>query len=158
MQIAKALGARVTAVCSSRNVEMVRALGADEVLDYTQQDFGAGGARFDVMLDLVGNRSLSDCRSVLTPEGAYVPCSGGGGDWVGPFVRILGGLISSLFTSRKSDVQTPTATISSQGLIEAGGEARHRAQLRLRRVAEALRHVGEASPGADRHVSRASTH
>src|SRR5882724_8738193 len=75
VQIAKALGAEVTAVSSTRNVERVRALGADHVLDYTEQDFVKGGARFDVMLDLVGNRSLSDCRSVLTPKGTYVPCS-----------------------------------------------------------------------------------
>jgi len=99
VQIAKALGAEVTAVCSARNVEMVRALGADEVLDYTRQDFVAGGARFEVMLDLVGDHSLSDWRSVLTPTGAYVPCSGGGGDWVGPLLRIVGGLLSSLFST-----------------------------------------------------------
>jgi NADPH:quinone reductase-like Zn-dependent oxidoreductase len=84
VQIAKALGAHVTAVCSTRNIETSRTLGADEVIDYTAQDFVAGGARFDLMLDLVGNRSLSECRSVLTPKGVYVPCAGGEGDWVGP--------------------------------------------------------------------------
>lgn len=77
VQIAKTLGAHVTAVCSTRNVEMVRGLGADEVIDYTKKDFIDGGARFDVVFDAVGNRSLSDCRSVLMPEGIYVQCSGG---------------------------------------------------------------------------------
>lgn len=76
VQIAKALGAEVTAVCSTRNVEMVRALGADEVVDYTSDDFVAGGARFDVMLDNVGSRTPSECLSVLVPDGRYVAVSG----------------------------------------------------------------------------------
>jgi NADPH:quinone reductase-like Zn-dependent oxidoreductase len=148
VQIAKALGASVTGVCSGRNAEMVRALGADEVLDYTQQDFVAGGARFDVMLDLVGNRSLSDCRSVLTPKGAYVPCSGGGGDWVGPFVRIVGGLISSLFTTRKLKmfIMTPNRDdlLLLKELVEAG-KARPVIDRTypLSEVGEALRHIGD---------------
>jgi NADPH:quinone reductase-like Zn-dependent oxidoreductase len=148
VQIAKALGAEVTAVCSARNVERVRALGADEVLNYTQQDFVAGGRRFDMMLDLVGNRSLSDCRSVLTPKGGYVPCSGGGGDWVGPFVRIVGGLISSLFSSRKfkTFVMTPNRDdlLFLKELVEAG-KARPviERSYALSEVSEALRHVGE---------------
>lgn len=148
VQIAKALGAEVTAVCSSRNVERVRALGADDVIDYTARDFVAGGSRFDVMLDLVGNRSLADCRSVLTPRGVYVPCSGGGGDWIGPFVRIVGGLLSSLFTSRrfKTFIMTPNRNdlLFLKELVEAG-KARPVIERRyaLREVGEALRHVGE---------------
>jgi NADPH:quinone reductase-like Zn-dependent oxidoreductase len=149
VQIAKALGAVVTAVCSTRNVDRIRALGADEVLDYTQQDFLTGGARFDVMLDLVGNRSLSDCWSVLTPKGAYVPCSGGGGDWVGPIIRMAGGLISSLFTSRtfKMFVMTPNRDdlLLLKELVEAG-KARPVIERRyaLSEVGEALRQVGDA--------------
>ncbi len=148
VQIAKALGAQVTAVCSTRNLERVRALGADEVLDYTEQDFLTGGARFDMMLDLVGNRSLSDCRSVLTPKGVYVPCSGGGGDLVGPILRIVGGLMSSLFTSRKFQtfVMTPNRDdlLFLKELVEAG-KARPVIERRyaLSEVSEALRHVGE---------------
>jgi len=148
VQIAKALGAHVTAVCSTRNIDMVRALGADEVLDYTVQSFVAGGSRFDMMLDLVGNRSLSDCRSVLAPKGVYVPCSGGGGDWVGPFVRILGGLFTFLFTSQrfKTFVMTPNRDdlLFLKALVEAG-KARPVIERRypLSEVAEALRHVGE---------------
>jgi 2-desacetyl-2-hydroxyethyl bacteriochlorophyllide A dehydrogenase len=148
IQIAKALGATVTAVCSTRNVEKVRALGADEVLDYTQVDFVQGGARFDVMLDLVGNRSLSDCQRALTPKGTYVACSGGGGDWVGPLPRLAGLLFSSLFTRQKlkTFVMAPNQNdlVFLKELVEAGKarpiiERRHT----LSEVAEALRHVGE---------------
>ena len=68
IQIAKALGAEVTAVCSGRNAEMVRTLGADAVIDYTKEDFVSGGARFDLVFDTVGNRALSDFRKVLSPD------------------------------------------------------------------------------------------
>lgn len=148
VQIAKALGAEVTAVCGARNVEMVRSLGADEVIDYSKQDFAALAARFDVMFDLVGNRSLSDCRRVLRPGGVYVPCSGGGGDWVGPIFRIIGGMLSSLFSGQrfKTFVMTPNQKdlLTLKELVEAGKakpviERRHA----LGEVAEALRHVGE---------------
>ena len=147
VQIAKALGGKVTAVCSTRNVAGARALGADEVVDYTVQDFVAGGARFDLMLDLVGNRSLSDCRSVLTAKGTYVPCSGGGGDWVGPFVRIVGGMVSSLFSSQsfKTFIMTPNQAdlLFLKQLVEAG-KAKPIIDRRytLSEVGEALRHVG----------------
>lgn len=76
VQIAKALGAEVTGVCSSPNVEMVRSLGADEVVDYTSADFVAGGARFDVMMDNVGSRTPAECLSVLVPDGRYISVSG----------------------------------------------------------------------------------
>ena len=148
VQIAKALGAEVTAVCSTRNVEMVRALGADEVVDYTQQDFVAGGARFDLMLDTVGNRSLSDCQSVLLPKGTYVSCSGGGGDWVGPLFWIAGVLLTSLFTRRKltTFITNPNREdlLFLKELVEAG-KARPIIERRyaLSEVADALRHVGE---------------
>ena len=79
VQIAKALGAEVTGVCSARNVEMVRAIGADYVVDYTTQDFTQGDQRYDLILDNVGNRSFSDLRRVLTPQGLIVPNSGHGG-------------------------------------------------------------------------------
>jgi len=69
VQIAKSFGARVTGVCSTRNVDMVRSIGADQVLDYTREDFTQSERRYDVMLDLVGSRSLSDCRRALTPRG-----------------------------------------------------------------------------------------
>lgn len=97
VQLARSMGAHVTAVCSTRNVELVRSLGADELIDYTKTDFVQGGARFDVLMDMVGNRDFSDCKAVLLPGGRYVPCSGGGGDWLGPIARILGGILTFLF-------------------------------------------------------------
>jgi NADPH:quinone reductase-like Zn-dependent oxidoreductase len=72
VQIAKSFGARVTGVCSTRNVDMVRSIGADQVLDYTREDFTQSERRYDVMLDTVGSRSLSDCRRATTPRGTYV--------------------------------------------------------------------------------------
>ena len=78
VQIAKALAAHVTAICNAPDVEMVRGLGTDEVTDYTNEAFVAGGMRFDLMLDTAGNRSLSDSRNVVVPDGTFVSCAGGG--------------------------------------------------------------------------------
>ncbi|MDQ7905410.1 NAD(P)-dependent alcohol dehydrogenase [Phytohabitans sp. ZYX-F-186] len=77
VQIAKAFGAEVTGVCSTRNVELVRSLGADHVLDYTREDFSRDGQRYDMVFDLVANRSLADLRRALTPTGLLL-LSGGG--------------------------------------------------------------------------------
>jgi NADPH:quinone reductase-like Zn-dependent oxidoreductase len=148
VQIAKALGAEVTAVCSARNVDMVRGLGADTVIDYGREDFAVGGERFHVMLDLVGNRPLSDCFSVLVPGGIYVPCSGGGGDWFGPVFRMVAVLLRSLFSSKK--VRTfvmapdPADLLFLKDLVESG-KAKPVIERRypLTEVADALRHVGE---------------
>jgi NADPH:quinone reductase-like Zn-dependent oxidoreductase len=148
VQIAKALGAEVTAVCSARNVGMVRALGADQVVDYTSQDFVEGGARFDLMLDTVGNRSLSDCRSVLVPRGVYVSCSGGGGDWFGPLFRLAGVFVTSWFTSQRltSFIVSPNQEdlLFLKDLVEAG-KAKPVIERRyaLSEVPDALLHVGE---------------
>jgi NADPH:quinone reductase-like Zn-dependent oxidoreductase len=72
VQLAKSFGAEVTAVCSTVNAELVRSLGADHVIDYTRDDFTRSGRQYDVMLDLVGNASLAECRRALTPRGTYV--------------------------------------------------------------------------------------
>src|SRR5213594_4204529 len=72
VQIAKSFGTEVTGVCSTRNVDMVRSIGADHVIDYTKEDFTKSGQRYDLIFDLVGSRSLSDCRRALTPRGTYV--------------------------------------------------------------------------------------
>jgi len=79
VQIAKALGAEVTGICSTRNVEMIRSLGADHVVDYTQEDFTKSGQRYDLILDNVGSRSFSDLRRVLTPQGIIQPNTGHAG-------------------------------------------------------------------------------
>jgi NADPH:quinone reductase-like Zn-dependent oxidoreductase len=147
VQIAKAFGAHVTAVCSTRNVARMRALGADEVIDYTTTDFVTGGPRFDVMLDTVGNRSLSDCRRVLVPTGTLVSTSGGssGLRWL----RRLGAmmLMSSLSTRKlkpfvvslnQRDLMVLKALVEA-GKIKPAIERRYA----LRDTADALRHVGE---------------
>jgi len=78
VQIAKSFGADVTGVCSARNAELVRSLGADHIIDYAKEDFTKGEQRYDVILDNVANHSLSECRRVLTPKGKYVMIGGGG--------------------------------------------------------------------------------
>jgi NADPH:quinone reductase-like Zn-dependent oxidoreductase len=79
VQIAKALSANVTGVCGTRNVDLVRSLGADHVIDYTREDFTQGNRRYDLILDNVASRSFSELRRVLTPQGRIVPNSGHGG-------------------------------------------------------------------------------
>jgi NADPH:quinone reductase-like Zn-dependent oxidoreductase len=104
VQIAKSFGAEVTGVCSTRNVEMVRSIGADHVIDYsTGADFTRSGQQYDVLFDGVGIHSLSDCCRVLTPRGIYVGV-GGGGPEVGSFTLIAGMIqkpILSLFVKQK---------------------------------------------------------
>jgi NADPH:quinone reductase-like Zn-dependent oxidoreductase len=147
VQIAKALGAHVTAVCSTRNVEMVRALGADEVIDYTKRDFIEDGARFDLMLDTVGNRSISDCRSVLVPSGAFISCSGGNSAtrWL---LRLAWMRLASLFTSQRLITLAASPNqkdlLFLKELVEAG-KAKPVIERRypLREVGKALRLVGE---------------
>ena len=97
VQIAKSLGAHVTAVCSGRNADLVRSLGADEVIDYTRVDFTRGDERYDVIFDLVGNHTLSAFRRVLHRDGVYVSSSGmTGGPILGPLPYILRVMLSSL--------------------------------------------------------------
>jgi NADPH:quinone reductase-like Zn-dependent oxidoreductase len=79
VQIGKAFGAEVTGVCSTRNVDMVRSIGADHVIDYTQEDFTQSGQRYDLILDQVANHSFSDFRRALTPQGKHMPNSGNSG-------------------------------------------------------------------------------
>ena len=79
VQLAKVLGARVTAVCSTRNLELVRSLGADDVVDYTAEDFTQKGRRYDLILQLAGNRTVAEMRRALTPRGAVVVVGGGAG-------------------------------------------------------------------------------
>ncbi|HEY4813886.1 MAG TPA: NAD(P)-dependent alcohol dehydrogenase [Chthoniobacterales bacterium] len=97
VQIAKSFGADVTGVCSTRNVGMVRSIGADQVIDYTQEDFTKSGQRYDLLFDAVGNHSLFACRRVLTPKGVLIMAGGEGGRWM---VRALGRAITALVLSR----------------------------------------------------------
>jgi NADPH:quinone reductase-like Zn-dependent oxidoreductase len=99
VQIAKSLGAEVTAVCSTRNVELVRSIGADHVIDYTKEDFTKGDQRYDVIFDNVQNHSFSDRRRVLTPNGICVLAGiGGAGLHPETYGRILGGFKADLWS------------------------------------------------------------
>jgi NADPH:quinone reductase-like Zn-dependent oxidoreductase len=97
VQIAKALGAEVSGVTSTRNVEMVRSLGADHVIDYTKEDFTKGGPRYDLIFDNVENRSLGDCRRALTPGGTLVLNSGTGARGLAMLVRLARPFVLSPF-------------------------------------------------------------
>lgn len=101
VQIAKALGAEVTGVCSTRNVEMVRALGADHVVDYGQEDFTEVAPGYDLILDNVENRSLTDCRRALTRHGTLVLNSGTGARGLGLLVRLVRPLMLSPFVGQR---------------------------------------------------------
>lgn len=101
VQIAKAMGADVTGVCSTRNVAMVRSLGADHVIDYTKEDFTKAGQRYDLILDNVGNHSLLTCRRVLEPKGRYVMVGGPPGRWIAPLDRALAAKVLSWFVSQE---------------------------------------------------------
>lgn len=101
IQIAKAFSTEVTGVCSTANVELVRSLGADHVIDYTRDDFTEGDERYDLMLDNVGNRSLLECRRVLKPDATYIPNGGPDGRWLGPAAHLLKTMMLSPFVSQK---------------------------------------------------------
>jgi NADPH:quinone reductase-like Zn-dependent oxidoreductase len=102
VQIAKSFGANVTGVCSTRNVDMVRSLGADRVLDYTREDFTKNGHRYDVIFDSVGNHSLLACRRVLNPKGNYVAVGGPSGRWmIGPLASAIAAPVLSRFVSQQ---------------------------------------------------------
>jgi NADPH:quinone reductase-like Zn-dependent oxidoreductase len=125
VQIAKALGAEVTGVCSTRNVELVRSLGADHVIDYKLEDFTRGDRRYDVIIDNVGNHSLRDVRRVLEPDGTYVMIGGPKDDpWLGPVLGFLAAPLMSKISSQSFEVllaqMNPADLRVLTGMIEAG--------------------------------------
>jgi NADPH:quinone reductase-like Zn-dependent oxidoreductase len=109
VQIAKEYGAEVTAVCRTRNVDLVRSAGADHVVDYTREDFTRSGRRYDVVFDLVGNRSMRECRRALRRGGALVLSGGGvyrGGSLFGPLGLIIGATVKRPFVRDRVVVLT----------------------------------------------------
>jgi NADPH:quinone reductase-like Zn-dependent oxidoreductase len=103
VQIAKTYGADVTGVCSTTNVDLVRSIGADHVIDYTQEDFTRNGQQYDLIFDNVGNRTLSELRRALAPRGTLIPNSNkGSGRWLGGFLRrAVQALVVSPFVSQR---------------------------------------------------------
>ena len=102
VQLAKAFGAEVTAVCSTTKADMVRSIGADHVIDYTREDFADGSGRYDLILDIGGNSTLARLRRALTPKGTLVIAGGEtGGKWLGGTDRQLRALVLSRFVSQK---------------------------------------------------------
>ena len=95
VQIAKSYGAEVTGVCSTRNLEMVRSIGADHVIDYTREDYTKNGQQYDLIIDNVGNHPLLANRRVLNPDGIFVIIGGSKGDWLGPLMSPIKALMLS---------------------------------------------------------------
>ena len=148
VQIAKALGAEVTGVCSSHGAELVSSLGADHVIDYTREDFTRIGHRYDVIIDLVADRSLTACRRALSARGMLVLSSAEGGRWFGPIGWIIKAAAWSPCIAQRLvtlvAVQAPEDLISLKELLETGhltpviGR-----RFRLSEASDALRHQGE---------------
>ena len=141
VQIAKSFGAEVTGVCSTRNLDMVRSIGADHVIDYTQEDFTQNKQRYDLILDIVANRSVSDYTRALSPKGNYVAVA------FNPSSLFLGSLISMTGSKKVSSLAAKTNVkdlVFMKELLEAGKvvpviDRRYP----LSEVAEAVRYYGE---------------
>ena len=146
VQIAKSFGADVTGVCSTRNVDMVRSIGADHVIDYTKEDFTKSAERYDLILDNVGNHSLLESRRVLNPKGKYIMVGGPAGRWIDPLPRAISALVLSRFVSQ--DIRLFLADLNQadlnilRDLMQAGKvtpviDRRYR----LSEVSEAIRYL-----------------
>jgi NADPH:quinone reductase-like Zn-dependent oxidoreductase len=125
VQLAKVFGAHVTAVCGPTKADLVRSIGADDVIDYTREDFADGSRRYDLVVDTAGNRSLSHLRHALTPGGTLVIVGGeGGGPWLGIVGRIFGAMFVAPFVKQKlralSATERPEDLEYLTTLIEAG--------------------------------------
>jgi len=148
VQLAVAMGAEVTGVCSAGNVELVRSLGAAHVLDHGKDNILAGPARYDVVFDLVGNHPVSAFRQVMAPKGRFVSAAGGGDHaWVGPLGTLLAGMASNAWSSAPfvplmampnvADLADVAARVEA-GTLRVVVDRRYR----LDEVPEALRYLG----------------
>ncbi len=145
VQIAKSFGAEVTGVCSTRNVEMVRSIGADHVFDYTKEDYTKSGQHYDLIIDMVGNHSLSANRQVLKPEGIFVIIGGAKGNWLRPLIGPVKAMILSPFVGQEfvmllarmeGDDLAILADLMQEGKITPVIDSHYR----LSEVAAAIRH------------------
>jgi NADPH:quinone reductase-like Zn-dependent oxidoreductase len=144
VQIAKAFGAEVTGVCSAKNVGMVRSIGADHVIDYTNEDFTKGGPRYDLILDNVGNHSMSAARRALSPNGTLL--SNGGGHADGKLGRVIKAAIVSMFVRQQG---RPSVKTQNRADLVALAELVQTGKIRpvidgtypLRETPEAIGHV-----------------
>ncbi|MEV4375375.1 NAD(P)-dependent alcohol dehydrogenase [Streptosporangium sp. NPDC049644] len=118
VQIARAFGAEVTGVCSTRNVDLVRSIGAKEVIDYTKEDFTRSGEHHDLLLDIAGSRSAWACRRALTPRGTHVVVGGQAGRWLQPLGHVFSVLAMSPFVSQRMALTDATrCTENKQNLM-----------------------------------------
>jgi NADPH:quinone reductase-like Zn-dependent oxidoreductase len=152
IQIAKAHGAEVTGVTSTANLELVAALGADRVVDYTRDDFTRGRDRYDAIFDAGGNWSLARLRHVLAADGTLVMIAPGAGQWVGPLVRIVGAMLISRISTQRlrpflSSVSREDLVVLRE-LVEAG---------KLRPVIDRT-FAYEEIPAAIRYVESGASH
>ena len=148
VQIAKSFGAEVTGVCSTRNVEMVRSIGADHVVDYTKEDYTESGQQYDLIIDNVGNHSLLANRQVLNPDGIFVIIGGPKGNWLAPLMNPIKALMLSLFVGQEfvmllakmdKDDLTILGNLMEAGKVKAVIDRRYR----LSEVPAAIRYSEE---------------
>jgi NADPH:quinone reductase-like Zn-dependent oxidoreductase len=148
VQVAKALGAEVTAVCSTRNVEQARSLGADHVIDYSGEDFTKGGRRYDLMLDIAGSKSWRQCRRVLTPDARLVIVGGEGNPLIGPLGHIAATWLAAVPRDRTAsffvaDLNRPDLDFLGELLRTGQVKPVVEKSYELAQVADALRYMGD---------------
>jgi NADPH:quinone reductase-like Zn-dependent oxidoreductase len=149
VQIAKSFGAEVTGVTSTRNIDLVRSIGADHVIDYTQEDFTKSVQRFDLILDCVGNHTFSECRRVLNPNGKVIGAGGTTDNWMlKPISRLITSTLQSIFVSQKPVsilAKMNQADLSTVGELLTSGKVKPVVDRRckLHEVPDAMRYLEE---------------
>ena len=152
VQLAKAFGAEVTAMCASQHVEMVRAIGADHVIDYTREDFTRGGRRYDLILDVAASQSLRACRRALRPGGVLVVVGAPKGQWLAPVLHVVAAVVLSRVGSQRLlpflAERRQADLIALKDLIEAGAvRPVIDRTYPFDETAAALRHIETGHPG-----------